>query len=772
MSRKLFASLRARLILLVLLAVIPALGLILYTGAEQRRLAAENTRADALSLARLLAADHARIIEETRQLLLTLTHLSEVREADSAACSDLFSGLLEEHPRYNNLGATTLDGDVFCSAVDLGVPVNLADRDYFQRTVQESQFAIGSYQVDQITASPTINFAYPVQDEADQITSVVFASLNLDWLNQLVNQAQLPEGAALIMLDSKSTILVHYPESQQWVGRRLPGEPLITTILSERIGTESLPGFDGLERLYAFVPLRSTSGDQFFISVGMSEEIAFAQANQILVRQIAGLGAVFTLALVAAWIGSDLFILRRLGALLKTTQRLESGDLEARTGLRYGRGELSQLARAFDQMAQALDQREKAHREAESEIMRHNRELAALNTITAAVSSSLELPEVLASIKQLLEEQFSVPGGIIYFYDEFDDSLYIEDAWGVPATILAEVKHLPADTLHYEQIVRNKESVLRKDLEQIVSFSALSLKTYRPKWLSYLGVPLVAKGGVQGVLDLFSQSPTEFTNEHVPLFTTFGQQVGVAIQNARLFEQIWAGRRRLQMLSQELLEVQEAERRHISRELHDEIGQALTAVKVNIQAAMRMSGTSSLNPYLEESISTVERTLDQVRNLSLDLRPSILDDLGVVAAVRWYLDRQAHRAGFKANFKADMPKIRVPADLETTCFRIVQEAITNAVRHSQAENVWVTIQQCNVDELELIIQDDGVGFDVNAVMQPGAGDLSLGVLGMHERAELIGGRLEIRSDQVRGTEIRAVFPLTKTEPSLENPLQF
>lgn len=770
MFRKLFASLRARLILLVLLAVIPALGLILFTGAEQRRLAAENTRADALSLARLLAADHARIIEETRQLLLTLTHLSEVREENNTACNELFSGLLEEHPQYTNLGATTLEGHVFCSAVDFRSPISLGERDYFQRTVQQGDFAIGSYQIDQITASPTINFGYPVRDEDGEIRSVVFAALNLDWLNKLVNQAQLPEGAAVIMLDSNSTVLVHYPDSVQWVGRRLPEEPLIRTILSERIGTLSLPGFDGIERLYAFVPLRSASGDQFFVGVGMSEEIAFARANQIVVRQIAGLGAVFTLALVAAWIGSDLFILRRLGALLKATQRLEAGDLEARTGLRYGQGEISRLARAFDQMALVLDQREKAHHEAEDEIMRHNRDLAALNTITSAVSSSLELPEVLASIKQLLEEQLNVPGGIIYFYDEYDDSLYIEDAWGVPATILAELKLLPADTLHYEQIVRQKKSVVRQDLDEVIPFSVLGLKNYRPKWLSYLGVPLVAKGGVQGVLDLFSQAPTEFIDEHVILFTTLGQQVGVAIQNARLFEQIWSGRRRLQMLSQELLEVQEAERHHISRELHDEVGQALTAVKVNLQAAMRMSGTSSINPYLQESIAAVERTLDQVRNLSLDLRPSMLDDLGVVAAVRWYLDRQAHRAGFKAHFKAEMPKLRVPADLETTCFRIVQEAITNAVRHAQAQNVWVTVQQCNADELELIIQDDGVGFDVKAVMQRGAGDLSLGVLGMHERAELIGGRLEIQSDQARGTEIRGVFPLRKTEPSIQKPL--
>lgn len=765
MFRKLFASLRARLILLVLLAVIPALGLILVTGAEQRQLAAENTRAGALSLARLLAADHARLIEETRQLLLTLTHLSEVREQNSTECSALFEGLLEEYPQYTNLGATTLEGNVFCSAVTAGPPINLSNQNYFQRTLETGDFAIGSYRIDEITGSPAINFGYPVLNQDGQVEAVLFAALNLDWLNQLVNRTQLPEEAALIMLDINSTVLVNYP-NPDWVGQRLPEAPLINTILAEQIGTEALPGLDGVERLYAFVPVRNIAGDQFYIGVGLSGENASAQANQILVRQLAGLGAVFVLAIAAAWIGSDLFILRRLGDLLKATKRLESGELEARTGLPYGQGEFSQLARAFDQMADALDQRDKAHRLAEAEITRHNRDLAALNTITATVSSSLDLPEVLESLKKLLVEQLNVPGGIIYFYNEFDDSLLIEAAWGVPATILAEFKHLPANTLHYERIVRKKEAVLYEDLDQVIPFLVLGLKDYRPKWLSYLSVPLVAKGGVQGVLDVFSQSPAEFTEEHVSLFTALAQQVGVAIQNARLFEQISTGRRRLQMLSQELLEVQEAERRHISRELHDEIGQALTAVKVNLQAALRMTGASSLNPYLEESISVVERTLEQVRNLSLDLRPSILDDLGVVAAVRWYIDRQANRAGFKAHFRADLPKLRLPPDLETTCFRIVQEAVTNAVRHSQAKNVWVVLEQGNSAELELIIRDDGVGFDVNSAMQRAAGDLSLGLLGMHERAELIGGWVQITSNVEGGTEIRAVFPLERIRPEV------
>lgn len=761
MFRKLFASLRARLILLVLLAVIPALGLILYTGAEQRRLAAENTRADALSLARLLAADHARIIDETRQLLLTLTHLSEVRARDSQACNPIFAGLLDEYPQYTNLGAITINGDVFCSANTPTHPINLATRDYFQNAIKNRSFSIGRFQIDEITGLPTIHFGFPVLNSQGEIQSVVYAALNLNWLNTLVTQSQLPEDAALIMLDGTSTVLVNYPDPQPWVGQSLPEENLVRTILSERVGIKAIQGLDGIERLYAYVPLRSGSGDEFYIGVGLSEEKASAQVNQILIRQMAGLGAVFVLALAAAWVGSDLFILRRLGALLKATKKLEKGDLEARTGLTYGQGELSQLAKAFDQMATALGDREKDHRRAQAEIIRHNRDLAALNTITATVSSSLDLPEVLESLKQLLDEQLNVPGGIIYFYNEFEDLLCLEAAWGVPATILSNVKQIPASTLPYEQVVRHQKSFLHHDLEEIKSFADLGLKNYRPKWLGYLCVPLVAKGSIQGVVDLFSQSPSIFTDEQVSLFTTLGQQVGVAIQNARLFEQIWDGRRRLQMLSQELLEVQEAERRHISRELHDEVGQVLTAIKVNLQAAQKLAISDSIRPHIDESISAVERTLDQVRNLSLDLRPSMLDDLGVVAAVRWYLDRQASRAGFQAHFNADIPKVRLNPELETTCFRIVQEAITNAVRHAQAQNVWVSLVQCNPNELELLIKDDGVGFDVGTVMQRSAGDMSLGILGMHERAELIGGNLKVNSDPQKGTEIQAIFPIEK-----------
>src|SRR5262249_13067992 len=139
-----------------------------------------------------------------------------------------------------------------------------------------------------------------------------------------------------------------------------------------------------------------------------------------------------------------------------------------------------------------------------------------------------------------------------------------------------------------------------------------------------------------------------------------------------------------------------------------------------------------------------------VRNLSLDLRPSLLDDLGLPAALRWYLDRQSKRAGFAVTFSADPPDIRAAANLETACFRVAQEALTNIVRHAAARNVRVELRRQD-NELQLKIHDDGCGFDVAAAKERAVRGGSLGLLGMQERVLLIGGRIDIDSSTGLGT---------------------
>jgi signal transduction histidine kinase len=220
---------------------------------------------------------------------------------------------------------------------------------------------------------------------------------------------------------------------------------------------------------------------------------------------------------------------------------------------------------------------------------------------------------------------------------------------------------------------------------------------------------------------------------------------------------------RLQVLSRRLVEVQEAERRHIARELHDEIGQALTAAQMNLQTVLQSPCTDATRLRLTESVAEVESVMEQVRDLSLDLRPSMLDDLGLEPALRWFTNRQAALAGLQARFVADASEHRFDPMIETECFRIAQEALTNVVRHAHAHNVTVELHTKN-GHLDLDVRDDGVGFDVARIREQAVRGASLGVLSMEERATLAGGWLEFKSAPGQGTDVHAWFPLKSRIP--------
>jgi signal transduction histidine kinase len=209
---------------------------------------------------------------------------------------------------------------------------------------------------------------------------------------------------------------------------------------------------------------------------------------------------------------------------------------------------------------------------------------------------------------------------------------------------------------------------------------------------------------------------------------------------------------RLQVLARRVVEVQEEERRRLARELHDEIGQALTAIGINLQVLGRSCGPEA-RPRLEDCRGVVQHAIEQVRGLALDLRPSMLDDFGLAAALRWLLDRQAQRAGFVGHFSAPTSEAPLHPDLATACYRIAQEALTNVVRHARARHVWVELLQGD-DEVILTIRDDGVGFDPEDARGRAARGESFGLLGIRERVELLGGRVDIRSQPGQGSTIR------------------
>ena len=218
---------------------------------------------------------------------------------------------------------------------------------------------------------------------------------------------------------------------------------------------------------------------------------------------------------------------------------------------------------------------------------------------------------------------------------------------------------------------------------------------------------------------------------------------------------------RLRALSRRLLEVQENERRSLARDLHDDIGQVLTALKIQLESLARAQKGSlqgSLQPQIEECVSTTAHALERVRQLSLSLRPLQLDDFGLIAALRSHLDRQAKIGGLTPHFEANDAPRQVPPDTETACFRVAQEAINNVLRHARARTLWMRVFTTE-QGLGLSVRDDGVGFDLDSARRRAAVGGSLGVVSMEERAALSGGTLELRTAPGQGTILLATFPL-------------
>jgi two-component system sensor histidine kinase UhpB len=286
---------------------------------------------------------------------------------------------------------------------------------------------------------------------------------------------------------------------------------------------------------------------------------------------------------------------------------------------------------------------------------------------------------------------------------------------------------------------------------------------------SAASVPLLQDGKPIGSFSLYASEIDHFDDERMHLLNELAGGIAFAldrfeqeIRRRRAEAEILDTRQQLQALSTRLLEVQEQERRDISRGLHDEIGQSLTLVKIKLQMALLRGGNDKV--LTEECVEITSQTLEQVRTMSLNLRPPALDDLGLAAALQWALDRQEAATGWEIEFAADPLPERLAMETETACFRVAQEALTNAARHAQAKKIAVHLRITG-EHLELAVQDDGCGFDQEAVRHRPADRSSLGLISMKERAALAGGSLNIRSTSGMGTTVFAKFPLRWRSPA-------
>lgn len=220
----------------------------------------------------------------------------------------------------------------------------------------------------------------------------------------------------------------------------------------------------------------------------------------------------------------------------------------------------------------------------------------------------------------------------------------------------------------------------------------------------------------------------------------------------------------------QIINAQEQERKRIARELHDETSQVLTSLLISLAVLEESITTSEARYRIADTRTLAHQTLRAIRNLSIDLRPSALDDLGLLPALRWYIKEYQQKCSIEVEFQATSFKERLPAEIETALYRIVQESLTNTARHANARKVCIMLKE-EVDGVYATISDDGCGFDTQAlqktsVQERGSGLESgsglgrgLGLIGMQERAVLLDGSLEITSHPGQGTTVEVRIPI-------------
>lgn len=409
------------------------------------------------------------------------------------------------------------------------------------------------------------------------------------------------------------------------------------------------------------------------------------------------------------------------------------------------------------------------------EILRRNRELAALNELSKAISGQLDLTEKLSEALSTILQVLGKQAGWILIYNERENEIQAE--------LVCQIGLLPEEAL--SQTKQFKECSYFNNFDNHTVQVHSSVSTACPikqlnlpdgtRALSHVYVPLIYKGRVLGVLNILGSDSESFTKEDLNLLNSIGMQLGVAIENAEL----WVELNKKEIVRKQLLikviTAQEEERKRISRELHDESSQSIAALGVGLKSVIEIlrSDKDYALTILDELKNNTSLILKELHQIIYDLRPSLLDDLGLLPALRWYVESRLGTTGINPHVTFSGNPIRLPGEIEITLFRIVQESITNVIKYSNARNVYLGLEFGH-NSLAVSVEDDGVGFKVDEVLEQKDGKESFGLLGMRERAELIGGEIDIRSVIHRGTRIslKLDFPDLEEESDEENQSLF
>ncbi len=381
--------------------------------------------------------------------------------------------------------------------------------------------------------------------------------------------------------------------------------------------------------------------------------------------------------------------------------------------------------------------------------------LLLLSQVGRAISAEESLPVLLPRLARVAREVTKVLGVVVALLDERAREMEVAAIAGPPGQYSRGYRFSarPSASTLSPRALRSGRPVVIRDLRE-----APYLCAYWPEARAVLVLPIRSRGKILGTLRLEDARPRAFGEEDIRLHATLADQIGHAIRKARVIEALSRKQADLRAVSESLERRLEEDRRRIARELHDELGQSMTATRINLGLLSNLTRGSApeVRRTIRETESVVLRTIAETRRIAMDLRPSILDDLGLVPALRWYSDKFSRRTGVGVDLQANGNGGPIDKDLNTLLFRFFQEALTNVARHARAKRVRIGLNGVN-GTLRAIVSDDGIGL-----RHAGTSHQGLGLIGMRERIERAGGALRIQSRPGRGTRLVAEIPIHAT----------
>ena len=393
----------------------------------------------------------------------------------------------------------------------------------------------------------------------------------------------------------------------------------------------------------------------------------------------------------------------------------------------------------------------------------HSQRLLAesINQISKILTSTLDRDEVLSLFLDQLETLVPYDSASVMLLQ--DGLLYMHAARGFenysdPIDI-SKTSFLPDQTYLMNEVLTGTQPVILHDARKSPEWKWTPFGAHIRSWM---GVPLRVKGNAIGLFSIDKNTPDFYIEKHSQLASALAKHAALALDNASLFADLQQAHEKLRGLSDKIIEAQEKERQKIAVELHDQSGQALLALRAELQV---LRHNLLQNPekaqkqisYLDQIVVDLNTELEQLAN---DLRPPALNALGLVSALEQFIADFSRRMKIQANLVCDMGNLRLPTEIELVCYRIVQEALTNVAKHANADHVEVTINYFH-DIIYLVVKDNGFGI------QDGKGRRGFGLLGIRERLAQIQGRLEIHTQSGKGTELLVTIPISNSAPGLE-----